>query len=80
MSQFNDQLDKDMQAYINTPPIAPSSNQEASGSAGAVFSSSPSPAESEPDFSDLGLDTNTQLLEAILAELRSVNQNIRELL
>jgi len=54
-------------ASMNPPP-APAASETSTDAAGQDFS-----------FGELGLDANTQLLEAILAELRTLNQNIREL-
>jgi hypothetical protein len=39
-----------------------------------------SPQEPSDQSFDIDLDTNSQLLEAILQELRSLNQNIREMM
>jgi hypothetical protein len=54
--------------FQQNPPPQPAASEASTDAAGQDFS-----------FGDLGLDANTQLLEAILAELRTLNQNIREL-
>lgn len=73
----------DMQAYESAPSLLGQASQALDiglqPAAAAEGSSSTSAAEQDFSFGDLGLDASTQLLEAILAELRTLNQNIRDM-
>lgn len=72
---------QDMQVYMDTPGLLDNKFDASSnpGQAAEAFSSSAEAAGQDFSFGDMGIDANTQLLEAILAELRTLNQSIREL-
>ena len=81
MSAFNqDPTLADMQAYIDNPSLlSQGANQAPPPSEPAAAETSTAAAGQDFSFGDLGLDAQAQLLEAILAELRTLNQTIREL-
>jgi len=78
-----DNFDADMAAYSSNPSLlqmmSPSAPSTPDPAGGLSASSSGSPVGQESDLDSLSMDTQTQLLEAILSELRTLNQNIREL-
>lgn len=81
-----DPTEQDMQAFANTPSLLDQVGKQTQHMwmglqpAPATGDSSSAPAAGQDfSFGDLGLDANTQLLEAILAELRTLNQNIRDM-
>lgn len=70
--------EEDARIYEQTPSLL--SQLRSSPAQQAAPASQGLPEEpDEPDFGDIGIDTNTQLLEAILVELRQMNQALREL-
>lgn len=78
----NDPMAQDMSAYADTPGLLDA--MKGSGAASIPVSSMDqiAPAMSQDQWdgsSDLGVDTQVQLLEAILQELRTLNQNFRNL-
>ena len=78
-----DSTDSDARVYKDAPSLLQQfNNNTSSGSSGlGGLANSPEPAQpAEPAFTDIGVDNNAQLLEAILAELRTLNQSVREMI
>ena len=78
-----DPTEQDMQAYAGSPSLIQQASQFTNGEpqtdSAAVGSSSTSSTGQDFSFGELGLDATTQLLEQILTELRTLNQNFRDM-
>lgn len=79
-----DPTEQDMQAYASSPSLLQQASQFTNGesqtdSAAVGSSSTSSAGQQDFSFGELGLDATTQLLEQILTELRTLNQNFRDM-
>lgn len=77
-----DPTSQDMSAYSDTPGLldAMKGAQNASTPVSSMQVAEPAMSQDQWDgSSDIGVDTSVQLLEAILQELRTLNQNFRNL-
>jgi len=77
-----DPSSQDMSAYADTPGLLDALKGAANASVPVSSMEAIGPATSQDQWdgsSDLGVDTQVQLLEAILQELRTLNQNFRNL-
>ena len=75
-----DTSDSDAQAYKDAPSLLQQFNNNTSSGSSGLGGLANSPGPAEPAFTDIGVDNNAQLLEAILAELRTLNQSVREMI
>lgn len=69
----------DARIYEQTPSLLSQLRASPEAQTGGVPQGLPQSEPDDPDFGDMGIDTSTQLLEAILVELRQMNQALREL-
>jgi hypothetical protein len=76
-----DPTEQDMQAYASSPSLLQQASQAPNIGFQTSSSAEGSSSAGQQDFSfgELGLDATTQLLEQILTELRTLNQNFRDM-